>query len=75
MVSLTRRPLNPAEARAFVDLLARHRNELIRYHMLLPLRSPGRAANKMLLDQQAEIATIVMSDRDWFSGKAHRAKF
>lgn len=75
MTSLERRPLGPAEAQAFVELLGRHRSELFRYHMLLPLRSPARAAIKTLLGQQAEIATIVTGDRDWFSGKPHGAKF
>lgn len=75
MVSLPRRPFDPAEATAFVALIERQRQELVRYHMHLPLKSPARAAIATLLEQQAEIVTIITGDRDQFRGKAHTEKF
>ncbi len=71
MVSLPRRHMDPAEAQAFVQVLERHRSELVRYHMQLPLKSPARAAIKTLMDQQAEIVTLITGDRDHFRLKPH----
>ncbi len=75
MVSLPRRPLDPAEAKTFVELIERHRRDLVRYHMRLPLKSPARAAIGTLLEQQAEIVGLLTGDRDHFAGKAHSARF
>ena len=70
MVSMPRRPLDPAEARDFVGMIERHRADLVRYHMRLPLKSPARAAIGTLLEQQAEIVGILTGDRGHFHGKA-----
>ena len=71
MVSLRRQPLSPCDARQLVEILADHRRDLVQFYKGLPLRSPARAALKTLLDQQAEIATIITRDRDYFAGKPH----
>jgi hypothetical protein len=71
VVSLRRQPLSACDARQLVDVLGDHRRDLVQFYKGLPLRSPARAALKTLLDQQAEIATIITGDRDYFAGKPH----
>ena len=75
MARLVRRQLSRGEEAVLVQKLIDFHGEITRVRLLLPLKSPSRAALGELSAQIAEVVGYLTGDHGYFQGKAHEAKF